>query len=49
MTPGGSNVLEYDIRSKRKLPELHMSWNLALKSALVQDAVVFARTLLLLP
>ena len=50
ITPGGSNVYDLDIRSKRKLPELQMNWNLALSGAQANLAVtVFARTLLLLP
>jgi hypothetical protein len=49
MSEGGSNVINRDTRSKRKLPELQMNWNLAISSAAAQSLAVYARTLLLLP
>jgi hypothetical protein len=45
----GSNVISLDIRSKRKLPELQMTWNLALKSSVIASWQLFARTLIYLP
>jgi len=48
-TSGGSNVRDVDIHSRRRLPELHMSWNIAIASAIVQDAELFVRTLIMLP
>jgi len=45
----GSNVISLDVRSKRKLPELQMTWNLALKSSVTATWQLFARTLIYLP
>jgi len=45
----GSNVAQLDIRSKRKLPELHMNWNLAFHSGTIATYDIYARTLLMLP
>ena len=50
ITPGGSNVYDLDIRSKRKLAELHMNWNLAIVGAQAGlSVVVYSRTLVMLP
>jgi hypothetical protein len=47
---GGGLVIALDIRSKRKLPELQMSWNLSLHSSVIANAwQLFARTLIFLP
>ena len=45
----GSNVISIDTTTKRKLPELHMDWNLALTSSVAVTWQLYARTLLLLP
>jgi hypothetical protein len=45
----GSNVITIDVRAKRKLPDLQMSWNLALKSSVIVTWQVFTRTLIILP
>jgi len=45
----GSNVISIDVRAKRKLPELQMSWNLVLHSSVIATWQLFARTLILLP
>jgi len=45
----GSNVISIDVRAKRKLPDLQMSWNLALHSSVIATWQLFTRTLILLP
>ena len=45
----GSNVISIDVRARRKLPELQMSWNLVLHSSVIATWQLFARTLVLLP
>jgi hypothetical protein len=45
----GSNVISIDAKVGRKLPELQMTWNLALKSSVIATWQVFARTLIYLP
>lgn len=45
----GSNVITIDVHAKRKLPELQMTWNLALHSSVIVTWQLFARTLILLP
>jgi len=45
----GSNVISLDVKAGRKLPELQMTWNLALKSSVVSTWQLFARTLIYLP
>ena len=45
----GSNVLSIDVRAKRKLPELQMSWNLVMHSSVIATWQLFTRTLILLP
>jgi hypothetical protein len=46
---GGSNAYQLDIRSRRKLPELQMNWNLVLRTSVIATWQVYARTLILLP
>lgn len=45
----GSNVISLDVKAGRKLPELQMTWNLALKSSVIATWQLFARTLIYLP
>lgn len=45
----GSNVITIDVHAKRKLPELQMTWNLAMHSSVIVTWQLFARTLILLP
>ena len=45
----GSNVVSIDTTAKRRLPELQMTWNLALKSSVIATWQLFARTLIYLP
>lgn len=44
-----SNVIELDIRSRRRLPELQMSWNWAVHVGQAMTINLFARTLIMLP
>ncbi|MGN5493397.1 hypothetical protein, partial [Campylobacter coli] len=45
----GSNVITIDTAAKRRLPELHMDWNLVLQSSVAATWQLYARTLILLP
>jgi len=50
-TPGGSNVIEYDIRAKRKMQELNQAYLLCLLNSAggSKTITIQARTLLALP
>jgi hypothetical protein len=50
-TPGGSNVIEFDLRSRRKISEIGDVWMISIKhgGAVASTYRIFARSLYLLP